>query len=84
MAAARAKKRLEKARNSPRNVSFEDLDTILQGYGFVLFNVEGSHYQYRHESGARLTIPRHKPLGKVYVLQAIAAIDNLPEDKDEK
>jgi predicted RNA binding protein YcfA (HicA-like mRNA interferase family) len=77
-------KRLDKARANPQNVTFDELDTLLKQYRFDLARVTGSHHQYRHKSGAKLSIPKHGSLvKKVYVEQAIEAIDGLGEDEDD-
>lgn len=82
---AKNDKRLDKARQNPQNVSFAELDTILQSQGFVLARITGSHHIYRHEqSGVKLTIPSHSgKVKQVYVKEAINAIDALSEDSDD-
>ncbi len=46
----------------PRNVRFFEVDALLRGLGFVVFNKRGSHYTYHHPAGTVLTVV--KPHGK--------------------
>jgi len=77
---ATKKKRLDKIRNSPNNVSFDELGTVLQDHGFKLDRVNGSHHVYEHEDlEDPIIIPRHgnKKVGAVYVKKVLDAIDKL-------
>ena len=38
-------RRLEKARQNPRNVRFEDLCKIYEDHGFIIRSGKGSHYR---------------------------------------
>jgi len=82
---AKKDKRLDKARANPQNITYDELDAILTGFGFVNVRAKGSHNQYRHpKSAARLSIPKHgSKVKQVYVEEALAAIDSLPEDWDD-
>lgn len=55
-------KLLERLRNNPKNVRFEEIDALLTSYGFVARQPGGgsSHYVYRRD-GRIITIARHKP-----------------------
>ena len=77
----RREKLLAQIRNNPNNVRFEDLDKLLQAYGFVLRRPKGggSHYVYKRTGCAPMTVPRHKPVGRVYVMQVLAKIDECGE-----
>ena len=72
-------KREADMRRNPAEMRFDDLDAVLRGYNFVRRNEASSHSTYRHPSLSKyVNIPVHE--GKVkrtYVLQAIAAIDDL-------
>lgn len=79
-------KRLQKLRQSPKNVSLQELQQVLESFGFQLDRVSGSHYIFRAELGERvwrLTIPHHKPIKIIYVKQAIIAIDEIIQLQDE-
>lgn len=68
-------KLLRHLRNNPNNVSFEELDKLLRWCGFESRSSGGSHYVYKRKGCRPLTIPRHKPVGRVYVLKALALIE---------
>lgn len=77
-------KRLQKIRQNPRNVPFDDLKSVLEDYGFVMRTGKGtSHRFFFRKIGDRawpLTIPFKKPHIKfVYVKQALEAIDEIIE-----
>ena len=86
---SRRDKRLEKIRHNPKNVSFEELQTILLSFGFKLDRVAGSHHIFVLEVDDNdkkvLTVPFRRPLKPIYVKQAIHLIDRyvLGDDIDE-
>ena len=53
---ARREKLIEKMRNSPGNIRFNEVDALLKYEEFVLFNQRGSHCTYHREDGRVLTI----------------------------
>lgn len=59
---ARREKLIEKMKNSPAKVRFDEVDALLKYNGFVLFNQRGSHCTYHREDDRVLTIV--KPHGK--------------------
>ena len=49
---------LERVRNHPGNVTFDDLESLLLAYGFELKRIRGSHHAYR--KGRRtIIVARH-------------------------
>ncbi|MFZ4816990.1 MAG: type II toxin-antitoxin system HicA family toxin [Phototrophicaceae bacterium] len=77
---SKREKRLEKLRQSPKDVSFEQLRQVLEDHGFILTKVTGSHHTFKRKIGQeeiRLTIPYRKPLLAIYVSQAIDEIDRI-------
>jgi predicted RNA binding protein YcfA (HicA-like mRNA interferase family) len=53
---SRREKLLAKMRNSPQNIRFGEVDSLLRQEGFVLFNQRGSHQSYHHSDGRVVTI----------------------------
>ena len=82
-------KLLERIRNNPANVRFEDLDRVLTGHGFIRRQPRSgsSHYTYRKSNVPMiLTIPIHRPIKEIYVKQVLRAIDeygDFPEQNEE-
>ncbi len=76
-------KRLQKIRQNPRNVSFDELRQVLEDYGFELRRINGSHHIFRAEVNEvvwSLTIPLKKPhLKPSYVQASLDAIDEILE-----
>ena len=70
-------KLLEKIKNNPKSVRFEELEKVLLRYGFTERQSSGgsSHYIFKRDN-QNFTIPRHGQFVKaVYVLQVIDALN---------
>ena len=52
-------KLLAKIRSHPKNVRFDDLETLLGYYGYRLARVSGSHHRYQRQGSPPVTISRH-------------------------
>ncbi len=85
-------KRLQRIRQNPKNVSFEDLRQVLEDHQFVLERSAGSHFQFYAEVGGklyRLSVPFKRPfIMAVYVKRALQVIDEIAanieaEDSDD-
>ncbi len=77
----RKEKLLEKIKNNPRDVRFEEIDKLLSYYGFVKRNTGGSHNVYKHEElPLRLSIPFNRPIRRPYIEEALKAIESLNID----
>lgn len=66
---SKREKRLAKLRNNPKNVRKDELDEVLQGFGFTPDFTAGSHVTYRHSSGARITVAAHGANVPVYIVK---------------
>jgi hypothetical protein len=78
---SKSEKFLEKIRNNPKAVSFDDLDKILRGRGFIRRQPRSGSSHYYYTFGALiLSVPHKLPyVGEVYVKQALALIDQAAE-----
>jgi hypothetical protein len=77
-------KRLEKARNNPKNVSFRDLCSILQDHGYEIKSGKGSHHIARLPgTPKKLTFPKptRGHMRPVYVEMALELIDEILESR---
>jgi len=77
---SKREKRLQRLRQNPNNVIFEDLKSVLESEGFEHDHTTGSHYIFRASAGAEvftIVIPFARPVKPVYVRKALAAIDAL-------
>lgn len=71
-------KLLEKIRNNPKTVTFEEVDKVMKrlGYDGKFPRSGSSHYTYRKPGHTPVTVPRHEPYVKEeYVKQVIEAMD---------
>ena len=77
---SKRKKLLKRLRNNPKNVSFEQLRSLLEAYGIILDRVSGSHHIFVVQIGDEefnLPIPYRHPLKPVYVKKALDLIDDV-------
>ena len=52
-------KLLAKSRSHPKNVRFDDMQTLLGYFGYQLVRVSGSHHRYQRQGSPPITISRH-------------------------
>ena len=62
-------KLLDRVRRLSPDLRFEELKKILESYGYVMSAPKGgsSHYTFRKAGYPPITIPKHKPIKKVYI-----------------
>lgn len=83
------RKLLEKALSGSKNIRFDEFTVLLEGFGFVLKRINGSHHIYRHPKIAR-AFPVQNEHGKAkpyqvrQLLELIEQYDlRLQEEADE-
>jgi hypothetical protein len=81
---SKLEKLLERIRNNPKNVRFEELDKILIHYGFTKRQSSGGSSHYYYTKGEKLlSVPFHKPHIKViYVERAIELLEGEINDDE--
>lgn len=75
---SRTEKLLAKAKNSPQNISFSELETLAAAYGLPLKQGKGggSHYLMKLPDGTKPTIVREgNKVKKWYVQEVVEAIE---------
>ena len=75
---SRTEKLLAKAKNSPQNISFSELETLAAAYGLPLTQGKGggSHYLMKLPDGTKPTIVREgNKVKKWYVQEVVEAIE---------
>jgi predicted RNA binding protein YcfA (HicA-like mRNA interferase family) len=84
MTEKRLLKLVEKTLNNPKEVKFEELKRLLEGFGFVCSQPSGgsSHYTFRRPGSYPITVPKKKPVNQAYVKRVIKQL-NLEEWYDE-
>ena len=64
---SKAEKLLERMRANPHDWRIEQLKTIADAFGIAYRQPGSSHVTFRHPSGAKLTVPAHRPIKPVYI-----------------
>ncbi|MCA9912537.1 MAG: type II toxin-antitoxin system HicA family toxin [Anaerolineae bacterium] len=83
-------KRLQKIRQNPRNVRYDDLITVLEDFGFTIHHGKGSHIGLRletEEQTIKFTIVKPhetKFVKSVYVKMALKEIDRVIEASESE
>jgi predicted RNA binding protein YcfA (HicA-like mRNA interferase family) len=69
MAEKRLLKLVGKILRNPREVKFEELRHLLEGFGFVCRQPGSgsSHYTFRKPGSYTITVPKKKPVNQAYV-----------------
>ena len=83
---SKRKKRLEKIRQNPNNVSLNDLRQVLEDYGFEYKQTVGSHHTFAYYLGEKkkvFVVPFRRPVKKEYINQAIRLIDQIILEQGE-
>ena len=62
-------KLLQRILDLDSDLRFEELKKILESYGYICNTPKSgsSHYTFRKQGCNPITIPRHKPIKKIYV-----------------
>ncbi len=83
---SKRRKRLERLRQNPTNVSLDDLRHVLEDYGFVYKQTVGSHYIFSYVLDGQtklLVVPFKRPLQPIYVKRAVKLIDQMIQQKED-
>ena len=75
---ATRERRLSRIRSNPKNVRFDDLRRVLEDFGFRIRKGKGSHAVAFHPgTGRTLTLVSARPVKRVYVMEALDAIEEV-------
>ena len=71
-------KLLERITSLSKDMRFDELRKVLEGYGYTMHSPKGgsSHYTFRKPGKMPITIPKHEPIKKVYVQMVKEVIEN--------
>lgn len=75
-------KLLQKIKKLDSGLRFSELQKVLEAYGYTLTAPKSgsSHYTFRKQGKPPITIPKHEPIKRVYVLMVKNIVE---EDNDE-
>ena len=76
-------KLLKRIHNLSNDLRFSEIKKILEYYGYVMTSPRGgsSHFTFRKKNCNPVTIPKHEPIKKIYVLMLKESIER--ENSDE-
>ncbi len=77
-------KLLQRIRALDKNMRFEELQKVLEHYGYTMSGPASgsSHKSFRKKGRTTITIPQHNPIKRAYV-EAVRAIVESEENDDE-
>jgi predicted RNA binding protein YcfA (HicA-like mRNA interferase family) len=77
-------KLVEQFLRKPPEVRFDDVQYLLEAFGFEERSVKGSHHTFRNADGLKITVPKKggKIVKGVYVQQIVRLL-NLDDEQDE-
>jgi hypothetical protein len=68
-------KLLSKLRNNPQDWQIETLKELAARYDIQWRQPGTSHVTFRHQNGAKLTVPARRPIKPIYIKKFIQLID---------
>ena len=80
-------KRLDRIRQNPNSVSLNDLQRVLEDYGFTHEHTVGSHYTFSILIKGRthlLVVPFRRPVKPIYVKKALRLIAAVIEARGDE
>ncbi len=74
-------KLLEKIRNHPKSVSFDDLESLLVMYGYELKRTSGSHHIYVRKGRPPINVTRHgAQVNSAAVKEVLEMVEDLSDN----
>lgn len=82
---SRWNKLLERICSLSKDIRFDELKKILESYGYEMKGTSGgsSHFTFRKTGCAPITIPKHEPIKKAYVIWVKEIIESEEANNDE-
>ena len=71
--------------NLSKNLRFDELRKVLESYGYEMNAPRSgsSHYTFRKEGYMPITIPKHEPIKKVYVVMVRQIVESEAKNDEE-
>lgn len=71
-------KLLERIQCLSNDLRFDELRKVLEAYGYTMNQPRGggSHYTFRKKGCAPITIPKHAPIKRTYVMMVREVVEN--------
>ncbi|MNE79477.1 hypothetical protein D3C80_1759670 [compost metagenome] len=71
---ARIDKLVQKMKDRPNGIQFDEVAKVLRHHGYELARSNGSHFHFRNDAGDLITIKKENPLKAVYVKDVLDRI----------
>lgn len=83
---SKRKKRLQKIRQNPKAVTFDDMRSVMEDLGFQLKHITGSHHIFEHpDVSDKFSLPFQRPhVNSVYVKRLLELIQQLVNDMPDE
>lgn len=79
---SKADKIVDRMRRKPRDWRMESLEAVARRFGVEVRKTGGSHFIFLHaDSEMAVSIPFNRPIKPVYIVQFLALIDDIGNDK---
>ena len=77
-------KLLQKIKSLSKDLRFDELRKVLESCGYVMSvpSGGGSHYTFRKPGKLPITIPKHEPIKKIYVLMVKDVVEREGSDDE--
>ena len=71
-------KLLLRIKNLSKDLRFNELRKVLEYYGYTMYAPRSgsSHYTFRKSGRPPITIPKHEPIKKIYVIMVKEAVES--------
>ena len=68
-----------------KDIRFDELKKILESYGYVMKgpSAGSSHFTFRKPGCAPITIPKHEPIKKAYIIMVKEIVESEEGNSDE-
>ena len=78
-------KLLERVCSLSNDIRFDELKKILESYGYVMKGTSSgsSHFTFRKQGCAPITIPKHEPIKKTYIIMVQEIIESEEANDNE-
>jgi predicted RNA binding protein YcfA (HicA-like mRNA interferase family) len=79
-------KLLQKIINLSKDLRFDEIQKVLESFGYAMTSPKSgsSHYTFRKPGKQPITIPKHEPIKKIYIIMVKEAIESEMNQNDEK
>jgi predicted RNA binding protein YcfA (HicA-like mRNA interferase family) len=76
-------KLIKRILNNPANVRFQEIQKLLEQYGFRLERVTGDHYIFRKPGFRPISVPYTQPVRSYVVREVIKIVSEIIDLEDE-